>query len=277
MNTKISLVLIVLFASFSLSSCSTIANSSQSDLGYVNTKNLSSTDDSVNTIKAQALRETATSLGAQGALAWRAKAINGMLTKEASTLDKLYDFNRLMLSNNVLPPVLAESTNDLTQSDADTLRLSDKTYKILSPARFTTTPPTWRTYLWLHFKQPDIPNKTLLPKTQAEAKIWNQYLKVGWKQGLTQANQIFSANMSRLKRDYLGMVLYRKLYSQHMVSAPFVAKAELGVTGNENEVHINDQVLKITSHSALQTDSAKWKPVLQTASQDNHNNDDTSS
>lgn len=265
MKIKISWVLTVLIG-LSLSGCATnFENSADSQLGYVNTANLSDTSSPVNAIKAQALRETATSLGAQGALAWRAKAINGTLTNEASSLDKLYDFNRLMLPNNVLPPVLAESSNALTQSNADTLRLADKTYKILSPARFTTTPPTWRTYLWLSFKQPDIPDKTLLPKTQSEAKIWNDYLKVGWKKGLTQANQIFSANMSRLKRDYLGMVLYRKLYAQHMVSAPFVARAELGVTGDKNEVRINDQVLKITSHSALQMDSAKWKPVLQNA------------
>jgi len=269
MKKKMSLVLAILIG-FSVSGCATnFENSADSQLGYVNTANLGDTGSPVNPIKAQALRETATSLGAQGALAWRAKAINSTLTNEASSLDKLYDFNRLMLPNNVLPPVLAESSNALTQSDADTLRLADKTYKILSPARFTTTPPTWRTYLWLSFKQPDIPDKTLLPKTQPEAKIWNNYLKVGWEKGLTQANQIFSANMSRLKRDYLGIVLYRKLYAQHMVSAPFVARAELGVTGNKNEVRINDQVLKITSHSALQTNSAKWKPVLQNTQDSN--------
>ena len=269
MKKKMSWVLTILLG-LSLSSCATnFENSADSQLGYVNTANLENTSSTVNSIKAQALSETATSLGAQGALAWRAKAINETLTREASSLDKLYDFNRLMLPNNVIPPVLAESSNALTQSDADTLRLADKTYKILSPARFTTTPPTWRTYLWLSFKQPDIPDKSLLPKTQAEAKIWNNYLKVGWEKGLAQANQIFSANMNRLKRDYLGMVLYRKLYAQHMVSAPFIAKAELGVTGNKNEVRINDQVLKITSHSALQTDSAKWKPVLQNVSKTN--------
>jgi defect in organelle trafficking protein DotC len=263
MKTKIFWTLAIV-ASLGLSSCATdFNNSADSELGYVDTSTLKDSSSPVNSIKTQALRETATSLGAQGALAWRAKAINASLTDQASSLDKLYDFNRLMLPNNVLPPVLAESSNALTQSDADTLRLSDKTYKILSPARFVTTPPTWRTYLWLTFKQPDIPDKSLLPKTQAESEIWNKYLKIGWKQGLTQANQIFDENMSRLKRDYLGMVLYRKLYAQHIVSAPFIARAELGVTGDKNEMHINDQVLKITSHSALQTDSTKWKPVLQ--------------
>ena len=266
MKKKISSVLLTVLISFSLSSCATnVTNTAKSQLGYVNTDNLGNTSSSVNAIKAQALSVTATSLGAQGALAWRAKAIDNMLNKQATSLDKLYDFNRLMLPNNVIPPVLAESSNLLTQSGPDTLRLADKTYKIVMPARFSTTPPTWRTYLWLSFKQPDIPDRSLLPKTQAEAKIWNTYLKIGWEKGLTQANQIFAANMSRLKRDYLGMVLYRKLYAQHVVSAPFVARAELGVTGNKNEVRINDQVLKITSQSALQTDSKKWEPVLQNA------------
>ena len=147
--------------------------------------------------------------------------------------------------------------------DSDTsIRLDSKTYKIIQQARFVTTPPTWRDYLYMDFSPPNVPSKSLLPESQDEAKVWNAYLKKGWIQGTDQANDIFRSNLDRMKRDFLGMVLYRKLLEQHMVSSPFVAQTSLGVTGDANEIHINDQVLRITAPSALQTDASKWQPVF---------------
>ena len=58
------------------------------------------------------------------------------------------------------------------------------------------------------------------------------------------------------------MVLYRRLLAQGMITSPQVAKAELGVTGNANQIRINDEVMRITAHSALQPNSNKWKPIL---------------
>src|SRR3989339_370514 len=265
---KIKILLLAALAALCLTGC---AESSlpMTELGYVDVSQLPVATAAVNPIRGQALQETAVSLGAQGALAWRANQINTMLDQQYSNLDHIFNFNQLMLPHNVLPPVLVQSSGDLTQDDADTLRLSDKTYKILAPARFVTTPPTWRDYLWLNFQKPAIPDQTLLPQNQQEAVIWNQFLKQGWQQGLDQANQIFSANLNRLKRDYTGMILYRQLYAQHMVSAPFVAQADLGITGNSKELRINDQILRITAHSQLQTNANEWTPVLQNQQQNN--------
>ena len=81
----------------------------------------------------------------------------------------------------------------------------------------------------MSYKKPSLPNKSLLPTNRAEAYAWDEYLQDGWKQGLRQANDIFSANLNRLKRDFTGMVLYRKLLAQDMISSPTVAKADLGV------------------------------------------------
>jgi defect-in-organelle-trafficking protein DotC len=103
-----------------------------------------------------------------------------------------------------------------------------------------------------------------LPKNQLEATVWNHYIAEGWQNGILQAQSIFAANLSRLKRDYLGMILYCKLYSKHMVSAPFVAKANLGITGDTHALRINDKVLRITDHSKLETDPNAWKAVLET-------------
>ena len=87
-------------------------------------------------------------------------------------------------------------------------------------------------------------------------------IKVGWNNGAEQADMIFTENLNRLKRDMLGMIMYRKLLALHMVSAPFVAKAQLGVTGDATQLRINDQVLRITAQSELQPNAKKWQPVI---------------
>lgn len=238
------------------------------DMGYVKVSEFPASADSINPIRWQALYETALSLGATGALAWRSEQINSSLDKNVTELNQVFDFNQLLLNDNVLPPVLIESDNSLNLASDDAIRLSAKTYRIASAARFVTTAPSWRTFLWMDYKKPGIPDRTLLPKNQGEAAVWNRFIKEGWQNGVQQANAIFAANLNRLRRDYNGMVLYRKLLAQGMVSAPFVAKADLGVTGDSKEMHIDDRVLRITAHSQLQTDSSKWQPILVNPQQD---------
>lgn len=216
----------------------------------------------INSIRLSALREGATSLGAQGGLAWRAENIDQHLTQQAAYLDRIFDFNQLLLKQNVLPPVIIESQNNLTLDNSSTLRTANQTYQILTPARFVTAAPNWRTYLWMSFNKPGVPNQSLLPHNRAEAIAWNQYLKQGWEQGISQANAIFSANINRLQRDFLGMILYRKLLKQDMISSPIVSTADLGVTGDSSKMRINDAVMRITQNSGLKLNSQKWNPVI---------------
>ncbi|HLD17000.1 MAG TPA: type IV secretion system DotC family protein [Coxiellaceae bacterium] len=232
------------------------------EMGYIDPSKMPHGEETINPIRLEALKVTATSLGAQGALAWRAWHINQALTKQAPYLDRVFDFNQLLIGNNVMPPILVKADHSLNLADNDTIRFADKTYEILKPARFVTTPPTWRTYLWMNYKKPDFPDNTLLPRDQVESTAWNNFLKEGWKHGLQQANGIFAANLSGLKRDYLGMVIYRDLLAQNMISAPYIAKANLGVTGDTQQLRINDQIMRITAHSALQPDSSQWEAVI---------------
>lgn len=255
-------VSLITAASLSLFACATSRSMVTANAGYINPKALPIAGAKINKIRLAALRETATSLGARGALAWRSTHINSALTKEVPYLDHIFDFNQVLLSHNVLPPILVQSDGNLTLDNSKTIRSATKTYKIVAPARFVTAPPTWRTYLWMNFKKPEVPNNSLLPTSQVEAFVWDQYLKNGWEQGLVQANDIFSANLSRLKRDYIGMALYRKLLSENMISSPTVSNASLGVTGNDNEMRINDAISRITSDSSLKLNSNKWNPVL---------------
>ena len=114
----------------------------------------------------------------------------------------------------------------------------------------------------MSYNKPSTPEKSLLPKNNSESVVWNQALKAGWTQGLTQANEIFANNLNRMKRDMNGMVLYRKLLASNMVTAPYVSKADMGVTGNDKEIRINDKVLRIAANSKLIPNASKWKPVI---------------
>ncbi|STY19168.1 DotC [Legionella quateirensis] len=213
-------------------------------------------------IREMALKDIALSLGAQAGLAWRAKIIDQDLTKQARNLDTIYDFNSLVLEHNILPPVLLEGRNTLNLADAQSIRVSDRTYKVAKQAHFITTPPTWRQYLWMDYVKPEAPNSTLLPKTKAERELWCIYTAKGWKNGIEQANTILEESISRIKEDFGGMILYRKLLAMNMVTPPYVSHTDLGVTGDGSEIHIDDRVLRITALPALNINSSEWKAAV---------------
>lgn len=267
MKAKLLILMII------LSSLLTACSSSHQEIDPTNISQLQSLRDEgvpttssgvpeLNQLRVKALQDTALSLGAQGGLAWASKQVNERLEHDKWYLESTYNFNGMMLSHGVLPPVLAEGDNSLNLADPNTIRVADRTYKIIQQARFATTPPTWREYLWMTYSKPELPQRFLLPRTKEESRIWKRAITTGWDKGITQAINIYQQNLARLKRDYQGMILYRKLLQENMISAPFVSRTELGVTGDGSDMRVNDQVLRITVLPQLQTDSKGWRAVV---------------
>ena len=213
-------------------------------------------------IREMALKEIALSLGAQSGLAWRAKYVDEQLVKQSRRLDTIYDFNAITLEHNILPPVLLEGRQTLNLADTQTIRISDRTYKVAKQARFITTPPNWRQYLWMDYKQPEYPHSSLLPKTSEEREIWRFYTAQGWNKGIDQANTILEESIARIKEDFSGMIMYRKLLAMNMVSPPYVSNTDLGVTGDSSEIRIDDRVLRITALPALNVNSSEWRAAV---------------
>ena len=231
---------------------------------HQSSNNKSKTPKNLNAIRLDGLKEVAMALGAQGALAARSTQINTMLTDHHGELDQVYNFQNLMLQHNVLPPVLAEGQRTLNKNDNNTVRLADKTYRIVQQAKFATAPPNWRNYLMLSYEKPELPEYTLLPRddSMAELEAWKKGVNQGWSEGSKQANQIFSTNLARLQRDYNGMVLYRRLVNYQMITAPHVAETKLGITGGGDEMSINDRFKRITQAPGLVADSDEWRPAI---------------
>lgn len=265
------LSLLILSTSFLFSGCRTTGNAKGIVGGTDNLTDLQrlswssshrTRKEAVSSIRMQILKETALSVGARSGLAFRSKEINAMLDQEAKTLDRIFNFSGLVMEHRVLPPILEQATSPLNVASFDALRLSDKVYAILEQARFVSAPPTWRDYLYMDFQQPEIPDRTLLPRDKHEKPVWQACVTQGFEDGVAQAEAIYADNLARLRRDYEGMVLYKKLLAQHMVSKPFVAKINLGVTGDGSEIRINDQILRITALPALDPNSRNWKPII---------------
>lgn len=259
---------------FALTGC---ASERQQNLDNIDTTNLSQLENvkiqpmspsgstnqtSLSQLRAKSLQDSAMSIGAQGGLAWASDQINAKLDQDKKYLNSIFNFSAMVLSHGVVPPVLEEGDNTLNLADPNTIRVSDRTYKIVQQARFATTPPNWREYLWLTYSKPVLPDKTLLPRTAEEQKIWKTGIHAGWEKGIEQAYSIFQQNLARLKRDFRGMVLYRKLLQEKMISPPFVARTELGVTGDGEDMRVNDQVLRIVELPKLQTNSKNWKAIV---------------
>ncbi len=213
-------------------------------------------------IRVENIKQTARELGAQSGLSYQTNRLNLVLEHQGSLLNRVFNFNYLMLNKQVLPPVLVEADGLLTQEDEHTLRISDHIYRIVQQPRFVTTPPNWRNYLVVNYPVPEIPNPTLLPKNAREQAIWRHYVRIGWAEGVEQADLIFTTNLAKLKRDFLGMVLYRKLLAQKMITPPYTAQADLGVVGDAQSLDINSKILRITAVPQFTVDHSKWRPVI---------------
>lgn len=255
-------ILYIFFITVFLVSCSKSTNLATD---HSSLRNLSAQTDSSNNIspiRAEALRDTALSVGARGGLAFRANQINNLLLKDEKFLLKVFNFQGMILEDNILPPVLIEARKTLTIANNDLIRIADQNYQILKQAKFITAPPVWSDYLLLSYKQPELPDKSLLPRNKGEELVWAKYIDEGWKAGVLQAELIFNENKARLHRDLQGMILYKKLLFQNMVSPPYVAEVDLGITGDKDHLNINDRILRITAFPSLNSNGNQWKTEI---------------
>lgn len=208
--------------------------------------------------RASAIQEAAATYGAQAGLAYRVQEINRQLDLHASDYSRVFNFSDVMLEPGFLPPVISEGKDLYNQTDGSTVRVAERLYKIEFPARLVNTPPRWQDYLALGVPPPQTPDQTVVPHTDGEKALWDAWAKKGWSEGVAQADQMFEANLGRLKRDFEGMLRFKSLYEKNMVSKPMLAKSNLGVTGGGDEMAVGDRIIRITVPSGLNPDLGKW-------------------
>lgn len=217
-------------------------------------------------IRNDAMREAALSYGARGGLARRTWEVRKELDLQQNHLDRTFNFNMLTIAAPsgllIEPPVVTEAEkNVLVSGDGQKAAVADTMLRIGREARIVTAPREWRTYLERDWGKVSPPPDVLLPKSEQERLNWAKWVAQGWEAGYKQGDEIFQADIDRLVRDYTGMVRYRWLLAQNMISAPYALQEDRGVTGGGGEMRIGDRALAITGQSELQARPERWQPV----------------
>ncbi len=217
-------------------------------------------------LREEALHEAAVSFGARGGLARHTWEIMQALRTHEASLDATFDFRQLLVpvSSGLLmePPIVSEADDaSVVAERGQEAAVATKIYRINQNARIVTVPRNWRTYLERDWGNVTPPPTTLLPQDDDERDEWDEWVQVGWREGYQQADDIFQADLDRLVRDYTGMVRYRTLLAQGIISAPYAAHQDRGITGGGNEMRVGDQAITITGSSQLNPNAARWTPA----------------
>ena len=222
-------------------------------------------DDKVTKIRADALKEAAHSYGSQMGYARRSWEIAGRLEARAKDMSTVFDFSRVVSTapvkaGVVVPPVVSRSFDAfVTDAEGKEASVADEYLTIVKPGRIAPVAPTWRDYLILGSTNPEEPVRSLLPANQTERGMFEGWFQDGWAAGMNLADAEFEGRIDRLKRDYMGMLQYRRLVAQGMMDRMVLADADFGVTGGDGVMRIGSRTVKIVSDAAFQTDPTKWK------------------
>jgi defect-in-organelle-trafficking protein DotC len=219
-------------------------------------------------IRRDALKEAAISFGARGGLAWRTFAIQQELMQRARYMDKVYDFRQLLIAAPsgllIEPPIINEQIKaQIIEGDGQQAAVSDRVYNIINNARIVSTARTWHNYLERDWGAVEPPPDILRPRDAEERAVWIELVTKGWEEGVLQADETFEEDLNILNADFQGMIRYRMLLAQGMVSPPYALQVDRGVTGGGNEMRIGDRAVQITGVPELITGSDQWQPASQ--------------
>jgi len=217
-------------------------------------------------MRKEAQKEAALSYGARGGLARRNYKIMESISGFDPALDRVFDFRALLIRAPsgllIEPPIVKESIDALVITEGgNEAAVANAVFEINKRAKIVSAPRDWRQYLIQTWSDVPPPPRVLWPKNAQEQANWNGWVEEGWKAGVEQAEQIFESNVNRVAADYDGMVRYRMLLAQGMISEPYAMHEDRGVTGNNNQMRVGDSALRITGPSKFLTKAELWKPA----------------
>ena len=211
----------------------------------------------VQLMRPKAIREAARLVTFQTAMSWRYGQLLEETEHYSAIMDTAFNFAPLMLTQGealIMPPQIARAGASMRIEDGATATAAKTTYELLEPARYVAVVPNWREFLMADdFPSPEEPNPALLPKNTEERAIWRAAVREAWAQGLAEADQLYTDNVSRMARSYRGVMLYHLLTAQHLLSRVNTASSDLGTrrSDNGNKLNIGQKVYRITAPSAF--------------------------
>lgn len=219
-------------------------------------------------IRGDAVREAALSYGARGGLAFRTYQVRKELEGRSSYLDKVFDFRQLLIPAPsgllIEPPVISEQQNAMIiGAGGQEAAVADRRYEININARIVSTARTWRNYLERDWGKVEDPPDILRPADEGEREKWVGWVREGWEQGTQQADEIFENDLNQLIADYNGMIRYRLLLAQGMVTPPYALQVDRGITTDSNVMRVGDRAVQITGKPGFTSGAQAWQPASQ--------------
>ncbi len=217
----------------------------------------------IKNVRSQAVFEAAETYSAQTAYCLRAEKSKEWAQANQQTLDSVYDFSKLLMDGGrVLPPVIEQADSSYLQKGDDLAVTAQTTWNILRPAKIVSTAPDWRQYLMISCPKPLKPNRVLIPgsleKTaKADEAQWQAGVKSGWKLGNEQAVSEFKLGMAKMTRDYQGMLRFYWLNQHGVVSAPILARGNVGIRVEGHTLNVGETVFRLTRNVDW-NDQKKW-------------------
>lgn len=216
-------------------------------------------------LRGEALKEAAQSYGSQMGYARRSWEIQSRLELRSTDLSTVFDFNRVVSTapvkaGVVIPPVVTRNFDAyVTNDDGTEASVADEYLTIVSAGRLAPVAPTWRDYLIFTSATPEEPARSLMPSESSEMAKFKGWFDAGWKAGVEMADVEFSERVDRLKRDYTGMLQYRRLVSMGMMDRMVLADADFGTTKDGNVMRIDSKTVQIVSDAQFQSNPSRWK------------------
>jgi defect-in-organelle-trafficking protein DotC len=208
----------------------------------------------------------AMSLGTQGGSYWASQQISQYLSDHSHILDKI-NFKPLVIEYPqyyVLPVVVTEDDGRSRISEkGKVMRILGKSFFIESEPKLLVSIPSWRDYLYVDAMPPNAPHEAYQKYIDKYPTIWVNGIKQGWNVGLEQAVYTIETRISRLTRDYIGLVRYHLIKDQNIISGPIIKEVYRPVSGGGNELSIEDTIVEIEISPQLNTNRFNWNMVPQ--------------
>lgn len=227
--------------------------------------------DPISIVREEVLKEAAITLGARQGLRAKSCAVKTEIEARRVELDRKFRFSDLMMGRGVLPPSISEA-RDSVALDATVMRVASRVYHLDEPARVVDLPPTWRDWLYVGLSTDScsapvtietVPEQ-VRPRNSAEEAYFRDQVARSYAMGRRQAHDIFSLNLARLERAYLGMRRYFDLYGRGMVSAPVIATSTDVVKRDDpNTLIVGNTVIRITVPVDFVDSPQAWVPLAQ--------------
>ena len=197
------------------------------------------------TARMRVIGDTASTMGFQMGFRHQYARLLAAAKTRSNEFEKAFDFRRLLIDGRVLPPVIRWSGPAINVESDDYATEVEAQYRIVSPAKIVSSPPSWEQYLEADMEVLK-PAAEILPDGGDERSVWRESAKKGWAEGAAHAYEVFEMNLNKLVSDYRGILRFKMLAERGLVSVPVLARGDLGIRVGKDVLSMDQKSFRIT-------------------------------